>query len=243
MNRIKWSGLFICLWLVVSSGSAVKVQWLGQSAFYITSKSGIHILTDPYKYHAFNGALQYGAITTPADIITISHNHDDHNGWEGILGNPVVIRTTGTFTVQNIIFSGITVFHDKEQGANRGVNFVYSFTVDHVRFCHLGDLGHQLTRAQARDITQGGPIDVLFIPAGGKYTLDPTETESVINILKPRLVIPMHYKTAKTNLPLQPIDNFLKDKKNIITRFTSTIEVTDKSLPRELQITVLQPAL
>ena len=243
MNRIQWSVLLIYLWLVVSSVSAVKVQWLGQSVFYITSKSGIHILTDPYKYHAFSGALQYGAITSPADIITISHNHDDHNGWEGIPGKPVIISTSGIFTAQNIIFSGVTVFHDKEQGANRGMNIVYSFTVDHVRFCHLGDLGHQLTRLQTREITKDGPIDVLLIPAGGKYTLEPTETETVINALNPKIVIPMHFKTAKTNIPLQPIDTFLRNKKNVISRFTSSIEITDKSLPKERQISVLQPAL
>src|SRR5207247_8487389 len=96
-----------------------------------------------------------------------------------------------------------------KNGAERGRNTVYTLEMDGLRFCHAGDLGQsKLTDEQVARI---GPVDVLFLPAGGHFTTEPKDLRPLIDQLKPRVVVPMHYKTPYTrDLPLVRVDEFLK---------------------------------
>ncbi len=68
------------------------------------------------------------------------------------------------------------------------------WTLGGLKFAHLGDLGQdQLTPAQLADLNG---VDVLFIPAGGFFTVTPQRAAAYVNELKPRVAILMHYKTA-----------------------------------------------
>jgi L-ascorbate metabolism protein UlaG (beta-lactamase superfamily) len=245
--RLRTSILFsLLLILSISITFAVKIQWFGQSAFCITAQDGTKLITDPYQPGMLvkDKKLNYGAITTKADIVTVSHEHADHNYVKAVPGNPTVIETTiGTFTVKNITIHGVPSYHDKEQGENRGANTIYCFVVDGVKICHLGDLGHTLNPTLIKQIQQTGLVDVLLIPVGGVFTIDADDASKVVEQLKPKIVIPMHYKTDKVEFPLKPVDLFTQGKKGVIVRENSTIEVTVKSLPPERIFDVLQPAL
>ena len=241
-KTLKYATLFVLIFSLVAMVSAFKLQWYGQAAFELTAKDGTRVIIDPYKFKAFNGAFNYAEIKGPAEIVTISHNHDDHNGYEGIAGSPVVIQQSMDTTIKNIRISGTDVFHDNEKGVNRGKEIIFVYTIDNLRVCHVGDLGHVLTPEQRKSVLKSGPIDVLLIPVGEVYTLNLADVEKVISQLNPKLVIPMHYKTPKITIPLKLVDAFTKDRKNVIQRAVNTIEITDKTLPKERQIMVLQPA-
>ncbi|MBA7536686.1 hypothetical protein ES705_28950 [subsurface metagenome] len=137
----------------------MKIKWLGHSAFMVTSDTGIKILTDPY---VTGGDLRYGEIKESADIVTVSHNHTDHNNVAAVGGNPQVVK--GTARIKGIEFKGIPTYHDDAGGKKRGDNTMLCFEVDGVRVCHLGDLGHQLSDMQVAEL---GRIDILLIPVGG----------------------------------------------------------------------------
>ena len=216
----------------------MKVKWLGHASFMITSDAGTKIITDPY---APDDRLSYGEIKERADIVTVSHGHGDHSNVAAIQGNPEVVR--GNTEVEGIKFKGIPTYHDDTTGEKRGKNAVFCFEVDGVRVCHLGDLGHQLNSKQ---VTEIGAVDVLLIPVGGYYTIDAKVATEVCNQLKPKVIIPMHYKNKRCAFPIAAVDDFLRGKERVSrldTLDTSEREFKQGELPASTQIIVLKPAL
>jgi L-ascorbate metabolism protein UlaG (beta-lactamase superfamily) len=213
----------------------MKVKWLGHSAFLITSESGIRIITDPYKT---DDMLTYGKIEETADIVTVSHEHGDHNNVAAVRGKPQVIRKTSE--AKGIKFRGVATSHDDSGGSRRGSNTIFCFTVDGLNICHLGDLGHPLSDKQ---ITEIGKVDVLLIPVGGSFTIDAKTAGQICDRLKPKVVMPMHYKTEKCNLPLEGVSEFVHGRDNVIRLDANEVEFKADNLPAGMQITVLKSAL
>jgi L-ascorbate metabolism protein UlaG (beta-lactamase superfamily) len=214
----------------------MKIKYLGHSAFVITSAAGLRIVTDPYTP---GSGLEYGDITEPADVVTVSHGHRDHNNVAAVRGNPTAVSRAGRAAVKGIEFNGVSSAHDEVGGKMRGGNIIFCFEVDGVRVCHLGDLGHRLDDRQIEEI---GCVDVLLIPVGGHYTIDAVAATDVCSQLKPALVIPMHYKTAKGLPEIAGVDAFLSGKEGVSWPKSSEVELTAGSLPAG-QIVVLKPAL
>lgn len=217
----------------------MEIRWLGQSAFLITSEEGAKIITDPYKTGMFVG-LRYGRIEEAADIVTVSHRDPDHNNVAAVSGNPQVVKGVGTFEAKGIEFRGIASYHGLSVSRLKRSNTIFCFTVDDVMVCHLGDLGHQLSDEQVAEI---GEVDVLFIPVGGRFTIDGAGASRVINTLKPRVAIPMHYKTDRCLFPLTKVDPFLEGKTNVKRLATAEVEFKKEELPSPTEIVVLEHAL
>lgn len=213
----------------------MKIKYLGHASFLITSDAGTRIITDPY---TTGGDMSYGEIRETADIVTVSHDHYDHNNVASVRGNPEVVR--GTKKVKGIEFRGIPTYHDEEKGKSRGKNTVFCFDVDGIRICHLGDLGHQL---DDEHVVQAGAVDVLLVPVGGFYTIDATVATRVCNQLKPRVIIPMHWNNKWAVPQIANVDKFLKGKSNINRPDTSEKEFKKGELPATTQIIVLKTAL
>ncbi len=215
----------------------MKIKYLGHSAFAITANSGVKIVTDPYTP---SPDLTYGEITESADIVTVSHKHFDHNNVAAVRGNPEVVSRAGRSAVKGIEIKGIASAHDDSGGRMRGGNIIFCFEVDGVAVCHLGDLGHRLDERQLAEI---GRVDVLLIPVGGNFTIDARTAAEVCNHLKPRVVIPMHYKTEKSTLSISGVEAFLSGKANVSRSDSSQAEFRPGELPDTTQIIVLKPAL
>ncbi len=218
----------------------MEIKWYGHASFLITSEQGVKIITDPYEPGAYGGGISYGAIPDEADIVTVSHDHADHNYVTGLPGRPQVIKGAGRHEAKGIVFEGFPTYHDSSKGSERGKNTVFIFSVDGIRVCHLGDLGHILSDKEVDEI---GELDVLLIPVGGFYTIGPKEATTVAEQLKPKLTIPMHFKTDKCDFPIEPVDNFLQGKKEVKKVDGSTFSFTKKELGEGMGIVVLKPAL
>jgi len=217
----------------------MKVKWLGHAAFMITSDEGIKILTDPYQLGMFG--VNYDEIKEAADIAVVSHEHPDHNNVEGVPGSPEVIRGAGTRQAKGIEFKGVASFHDDSGGSQRGPNNIFCFIVNGVRLCHLGDLGHALSEQQLAEI---GEVDVLLTPMAGTFTLDAAAANKVVDQIKPRVVIPMHYQTDKCpTFPVTDIEPFLAGKTNAKRLEASEVEFKKEKLPSTTEIVVLEHAL
>ncbi len=213
----------------------MNIKWLGHASFLITSAGGTKIITDPYQS---GSGLSYGEITESADIVTVSHDHFDHNNIAAVGGNPRVVK--GSAEVKGIEFKGILSFHDDSGGGQRGRNTILCFAVDGVKICHLGDLGHRLNDQQAAAV---GAVDVLLVPVGGTYTIDAAAASAVCEKLNPRVAIPMHYKTAECDFPVAGVDDFLRGKPAVRRPDSSEVELTKDSLPVGMEVIVLKPAL
>jgi L-ascorbate metabolism protein UlaG (beta-lactamase superfamily) len=170
----------------------MNIKWLGQATFVIESQTTL--VTDP-----FNPMLGKLPKDLTAAVVTVSHAHADHNYTKGVGGQPQVIELTGDFSAGGFAIQGIATFHDDELGKKRGSNVLYVIRAENMTLCHLGDLGHLLSEQQIAEI---GAVDVLMIPVGGFVTIGPEEAVKVIAQLKPKLVLPMHYKAKKSLIPL-----------------------------------------
>lgn len=181
------------------------IQYLGHSCFRLRGRDGI-VLTDP-----FDRSVGVDIGKPNAHIVTVSHAHPDHANAAAVRPareKVFTIQGPGEYEVGGILISGVRTFHDKKQGADLGSNTVYVIHIDDVVFCHLGDLGHELTTQQIDEI---GEVDVLFVPVGGGETIGPAEAAGVISQLEPRIVVPMHYAPSSQSSfmsELAPIDKF-----------------------------------
>ncbi|MGD0795110.1 MAG: MBL fold metallo-hydrolase [Dehalococcoidales bacterium] len=218
----------------------MKIKWLAHATFLITADSGTKIITDPY---TTNERHRHGDIKETADIVTVSHGHGDHNNTAAVKGNPLVLDKADavkSIKDKTIKIKAVATFHDDAGGSQRGPNVIFCFEVDSVNVCHCGDLGHLLTEVQLKAI---GKVDVLMVPVGGFFTIDAAGATRVCEQLKPRIILPMHYRTDKISIPIAPVDDFLKGKSNVKRSESSEIEVKAGKLPADTQIMLLKPAL
>jgi L-ascorbate metabolism protein UlaG (beta-lactamase superfamily) len=213
----------------------MKIKWLGHASFLITSKDRINVITDPY---TVGNGINYTPISESAEIVTSSHSHGDHNNIRAIKGSPTVLTEAGSQTVKGIGFKAVPVFHDESGGKQRGRNLIFCFRVDGLKLCHLGDLGHRLSPQQLAEI---GPVDILFIPVGGFFTIDAEQATEIAQSIHPKLIFPMHYKTPKLDYPIKGVEDFLRGKINIRRLDSNEVEIKENSLPAETEIVVLQP--
>lgn len=224
----------------------MNVRYLGHCSFLINSSKGTSIITDPYGVH-----IPYKFPTIAADIVLISHEHQDHNADWRVGGNPVVVKRTSSFPVEHevpvkrtkerILFKGIPTFHDNYSGRRRGPNTTWVWHLEGVRYVFLGDVGHILKDKQVEAI--GGDADVLFLPVGGMVTVGPTEAALIVNQLSPKIVLPMHYLTPKIefhNLASDPLETFLNKMENVEMTYTMAIDIDLARLPAKTKVMVLK---
>ncbi len=188
----------------------MRVLYYGHSCFQIISDNGVRIVTDPY------AKVGYEMPEPHADIVTVSHGHFDHAFVEGVKDDPFVLDGSGkVFRFEDVEITSFETFHDDKQGALRGKNQVFQFTVNGVKICHLGDLGEP---CRAEILDKIGQVDVLMIPVGGTYTIDAKQAKEYADKVDAKLVVPMHFKPDDGALDIAPVDEFLSlfDEKEVM---------------------------
>ena len=214
----------------------VKVLWHGHSCFELQGKT-VTVVTDPFK------GIGIPEPKAAADVVLVSHGHRDHNNVKPVLGKDgeVLESFVGVKEVKGLTVKGVETFHDNSNGSRRGKNIVYTFGLDGVQFCHLGDLGHELTSSTVEDI---GKLDVLFVPVGGFFTIGPETATKVCEELNPKIIMPMHYRMPGLRARimfgfLKTADDFSKGKSNVERIQGSSINVDADTLPKETKIIIL----
>jgi L-ascorbate metabolism protein UlaG (beta-lactamase superfamily) len=189
----------------------MRIQWHGQSAFLIDGDRAVFI--DPFGQMEGLAArgmqFDYLPITgVEAEVLLVTHEHADHNGVDAIGGSPQTVRSTaGTFETPIGEVVAIASEHDDEAGTKRGPNTIFCFAYDGLRVCHFGDFGQAELRPEQRRAI--GEVDVLFLPIGDGPTVGGERAAAIVRELRPRLVVPMHYRTEAVNF-LDPPDAFLE---------------------------------
>lgn len=211
------------------------ITWQGHSCFKIQDKigpDGVTLVTDP-----FNKETGLKVPNFEADIVTVSHNHADHNNVAALRGNPFIIDCAGEYDFKGILVEGIDSFHDGVQGKDKGANTIYRIEVEDISIVHLGDLGDVLDNAQLEKLAG---TDILLIPVGGKYTLDAKKAVEVISQIEPRIVIPMHYQTDGLKYDLDPVEKFVKEI-GVAPSYEEKLKISKKDLPQEdMELVILK---
>ncbi|MBO3802924.1 MAG: MBL fold metallo-hydrolase [Candidatus Brockarchaeota archaeon] len=209
----------------------MRIEYLGHACFRLTGAGGIRVVLDP-----FDGReLGYPTPSVEADYVLVSHDHADHNYVDALKGNPAAIKRD--YRSDDFSVKAIHVFHDEEVGAKRGRNTIFTVTMDGIVLAHLGDLGHILDEQILRSM---GKVDVLFIPVGGTFTIDAAKASIVVDQVRPKVAIPMHFGTPSLPFRLQKVDAFLQGKERVRRFDSSSVEVGREDLPERTEIWVLK---
>ena len=210
----------------------MEITWYGQSCFRLRSR-GLAVVTDPYRPET---GLKLPRLT--ATIVTVSHDHPDHNAAQAVKGNPFVISGPGEYEVEGIFVIGVATAHDAKNGQELGRNTAYIIEFEDLCICHLGDLGQTLTQEQ---IEQLDGVDILLVPVGGRTTLTGAKAAEVVGILEPSIVIPMHYKIPGLAMPLDGVQRFLKEMAVESPERLEVLNITKSQLTEETRLVLLEP--
>ena len=199
----------------------MKLKWLGHSCFQLTLDNGKVLVTDPY-----DGTVGYPELRVRADAALSSHGHFDHNYFDALDGEPVIIDAPGAFEACGAKITGVESFHDEARGAKRGANTIYVIEADGLRVAHLGDLGH-LPETDAQKAALTG-LDVMLIPIGGFFTIDTPAAVEIIETYKPRCAIAMHFANRYCHFTIS-------DEREFVRRTGA------QTLPNEIELTADWP--
>ncbi|WP_434309036.1 MBL fold metallo-hydrolase [Hominifimenecus sp. rT4P-3] len=200
----------------------VNLTWRGHSCFKL-EQDGFSIVVDPYKDGKVPGLSD---LRDTANRIICSHSHDDHGYVEAITYQETEQENPFQLTM-------IACPHDDEGGTKRGMNMIHVFDNGELRIAHFGDIGCPLNEKQKEML---GSLDVVMVPVGGFYTMEPDGIEAMLEELNPTVVIPMHYRTESFGFPvIGTLDDFLKYRSDVVRYETNTLQLTP-GMPRQTAV-------
>jgi L-ascorbate metabolism protein UlaG (beta-lactamase superfamily) len=212
----------------------VEITWLGHSCFRLRDRAAT-VVTDPY-----GKDLGLNLVRVRADIVTVSHDAEDHNYVKGVKGDFQVLTGPGEYEVSSVFVTGLELRGDrkKKEVVTGPRNTVFLFEFDDLTICHLGDLNIVPTQAQVEEAL--GEVDVLLIPVGGGESLNASQASEVVSLLEPHIVIPMHYHVPDSARTLDPVGKFLKEMGLDKVAPQEVLKVSRSGLPDETQIVLLE---
>lgn len=174
----------------------MRIEWLGHAAVKVEEEK-VSVIFDPCQDQSVPGILPLREV---CNFIYKSHDHFDHNALEVAKKNKVPANFTETV---------IDTWHDDQEGALRGPNTIRMLSFDSgIRVAHMGDIGCELTDEQYKTL-EG--VEVLFMPVGGFYTVEPEIAASMCKRINPKVIVPIHYRSSKFGYDvLAPVEKFLK---------------------------------
>lgn len=202
----------------------MKLEWIGHACFRMTALDGTTVITDPY-----DESVGIAMLPLCADLITMSHEHHDHNETCMIKGQPVIVHGGELAAVGSVTSRAAASYHDDAQGAKRGRNFIRIFEIDGLKVVHMGDQGCM----PDEDVLEAiAGADVMMIPVGGTYTVDAQGAKAIVEAAKPVCVVPMHVKTKRCPYPIAPMTDFLTVMGAQSVSAYEAIELAEDHLPQ-----------
>ena len=223
----------VVIWIFSWYYICMTITWYGHSCFRIEAhstssgqaKEAISILIDP-----FSKEIGLRPPKIKDDLVLVTHHHFDHDNVSEVNPEALVIDGPGEYEKHGIQVRGISSFHDKTNGKERGLNTIYLIKAEDMTLCHLGDLGQdKLDDGQVEEI---GDVDILMVPVGGTYTIDAKEAAGIVGQIEPKIVIPMHYKIKDLKVEVSGPDKFLKEI-GLSPEKVDKFKIAKKNLPAE----------
>lgn len=220
---------------LAGASGKVEIKWFGHSFFQITSSGGTRILTDPF------GPMGFPMPEVWADVVTVGREHGNHNNVGLAKGNPLILRGLKEGTDEwddiNVTFRDTLIYnvpiHQRGLPGNRslkGSGFV--FEMDGLCIFHSGDISEPFNEDQLQLI---GHVDILLQVIGGVFTIGPEGAKRIIEQLKPKIVIPMHFWFHTGHL-----ERFLDAPYSHRFLPTNTLTISKDTLPGRTEILILK---
>ena len=210
----------------------IKVTYYGHSMFLVQDEQN-QLVTDP-----FDGNVGYPLPELEAKVVLVSHDHFDHNNAALVKGISHMISNIEPFLMGPVKIEGCYSYHDVFQGKERGENIIFKWRMSGVTFVHMGDYGEAELTEEQQEFLSG--TDVLMVPVGGVYTIDCQKAKELVELIKPSIVIPMHYKTSKCQINIDDAGEFVSSFENPVFH-SSTVNIIADKLPKTTEVWVLEP--
>ena len=211
----------------------MNIQYYGHSCFKITTKPAgrgqdeVAVFIDP-----FDKKIGLRPPQGQADLILVSHDHDDHNNISALKGSPVILDTPGEYSVRGINIIGLQSNHFPQENKNeQTLNTIFLLESEDLKICHLGDLGVELNEKQLEEIDG---VDILMIPVGGHCTIDAQQANALIKKIEPKVIIPMHYKMSGTTMDISDEKKFCDLAGNCHSEKSSRLSIKKKDLENKV---------
>lgn len=220
----------------------MRVTWYGHACFRLEA-DGVSVVTDPYEPEASG----FRAVDEPATIVVRSSPDDRfHCNAAMIPGDPALVEAvdlarSGPQVVRGVPFEAFATQESLVHKTAPLDNAMYRFTLGGVRVLHLGDLGNPIDPAYLDRLT--GEVDLLLALAGGPPTIELPDLDAAIAAIRPRVVIPMHFKVPQLKLKALPVDDLLARHPDAEIRHLTTggVDLDPTTLPPGPAFYILTP--
>ncbi|MEW6093996.1 MAG: MBL fold metallo-hydrolase [Chloroflexota bacterium] len=210
----------------------MEITWFGHSCFRLTERGLAAVVTDPFD----SESVGYEPLKLKADIVTVSHDALGHNFTSAVKGTSHVIDGPGEFEIGGVFITGVQTDGAGKKAAEKPRNTLYVFDYMGITVAHLGDLRSVPTQAEIEAL---GTVHVALVPVGDGGSLNAAKAAEVVSLLEPNIVIPMHYHTQASKVPLDRLDKFLKEMGLHDAESVASLKVSKSSLPDETKVVVL----
>ena len=205
------------------------ITCLGHSCFRLHD-ADMTVVTDPYP-----ASIGLRVDNRPAEIITVSNPHPNHNHHDGIDGDPKVFSNPGEYEFNGATARGVMTPLAEGQSRNER-NVAFTVEIGGINICHLGDISVPLTTRIVDDLK---PVDVVLVPVGGHCTMDMDQVYQTLQDLDAKITIPMHFKTDGINVEVDPIDNFVRRMGLDDVQPQPRLVVTSTNLGTDMRVVVM----
>ncbi len=217
LTLISAVGLGLSLLIPSDAAHALTLRWFGHAFFLVTSSDGVRVAMDPF------GDIGDSEPEVATDVVTVSHEHGDHNVAERLAGPTAILRglkpggadwNSISYDLRDVRITALPAYHDDAKGRKLGLNTIFVVETGGLRLAHLSDIGHTLSEATLDAMRR---IDILLVPVGGRFSIDGRQAREIMASLRPRITVPIHYKTVVTaDWPIEDESTFLVGLENVI---------------------------
>jgi L-ascorbate metabolism protein UlaG (beta-lactamase superfamily) len=210
----------------------MEITWYGHSCFRLTERGMATVVCDPFDAES----VGYGPLKLKADIVTSSHDAPGHNNLSAVKGYSHAITGPGEFEIGSVFITGVQMDGQGKKAEEKPRNTLYVFDYMGITVAHLGDMR---SVPPQNEIESLGTVHIVLVPVGGGSGLNAAKAAEIVSLLEPNIVIPMHYSTPATKVPLDRLDKFLKEMGMHEAETVPNLKVTKTSLPDETKLVVL----
>ena len=197
----------------------MEIKWIGNTSFLIKTSFGRRILLDPLQITPY---IQNYDLNL--DIITLSHVHNLENLNFSQEEKTKILSSVCNFENDYLKIESFKTYRDNICGHKRGENLIFNISLENIRICHLGSLGHILDKDLIGKIYG---CDILFIPIGGHFCLDGKSASKLSKAINPKIIVPMSFKISDDSNFLEGPYKFLANMKNVISLNSDTFYLDD----------------
>lgn len=210
----------------------MEITWYGHSCFRLAERGMATVVCDPFD----SETVGYEPLKLRADIVTSSHDAPGHNHLSAVKGYSHAITGPGEFEIGGVFITGVQMEGQGKKKEEKPSNTLFVFDYMGITVAHLGDM--QSVPPQ-NEIEALGTVHIVLVPVGAGSGLNAAKAAEIVSLLEPNIVVPMHYMTPATKIPLDRLEKFLKEMGLHEAESVPSLKVTKSSLPDETKVVAL----